>query len=157
MSKVESLYIELCVFKFENSEPKYLVLRRSEDEPVYPGIFQFITGSIDKGETAIEVALREIYEEIQISPKNFWSVPLVNSYYVQKIDTVNLSPVFLAEVQENMLPVLSAEHQSYEWLVFEEALKCLTWHNQKKALKIINAFLTGKDDWGKHTKIELAS
>lgn len=157
MAKIESLYVELCVFKFENSKPMYLVLRRSEDEPVYPGIFQFITGSIDEGETALKAALRELHEETQISPKNFWSVPFVNSYYVHKRDTINLSPVFLAEVQKNILPVLSAEHKSYEWLGFDEAIKCLTWHNQKKALKIINAFLTGKDDWGKHTKIELAS
>lgn len=157
MPKVESLYIEVCVFKFEASKPKYLILHRSIDEPVYPGIFQFITGKIEKGETSTQAALREMYEEIKLLPKNFWSVPFVNSFYVQKIDIVNFSPLFLAEVQENMLPILSAEHQSFQWLGFHEAYKLLTWQNQRKALEVIHNFLIGKDDWGQHTKIELAN
>jgi hypothetical protein len=54
-----------------------------------------------------------------------------------------------------MLPILSVEHQSFHWLDFNEAYKLLTWQNHRKALEVINDFLTGKDNWGKHTKLEL--
>jgi dATP pyrophosphohydrolase len=155
MTEVATLYVEICVFKFENGYPQYIILKRSEEEKIYPGIYQLITGTIEKGDTAIKTALREIREEIQISPKNFWSVPFINSYYVHTRDIVNHSPVFLAEVQSDRFPVLSEEHQSYTWHDYESAVRVLTWDSQRRALKIINDFLTGKDDWGKHTKIEL--
>jgi dihydroneopterin triphosphate diphosphatase len=155
MTEVVALYVEICVYKFENGSPRYLVLRRSKQEKVYPGIYQMITGTIETGETAIQTALREIQEEIQIPPKNFWSVPFINSYYVHMRDIVNHSPVFLAEVQSDKLPVLSEEHQSYTWHDYESAVRVLTWDSQRRALKIIHDFLTGKDDWGKQTKIKL--
>ncbi len=71
MVKVASLFIELCVFKSENGQPRYLVLHRSKTEKVFPGIFQFITGAIDSKsegevETAIEAAKREMFEEINL-------------------------------------------------------------------------------------------
>lgn len=155
MTEVATLYVEICVFKFENGSPRYLILRRSEHERVYPSIYQLITGTIEEGETAIKAALREIREEIHILSKNFWSVPFINSYYVHTRDVVNHSPVFLAEVQSDELPVLSEEHQSYAWHDYESAVHVLTWDSQRKALKIIHDFLTGKDEWGKQTKIEL--
>jgi dATP pyrophosphohydrolase len=155
MTEVATLYVEICVNKFENGSPQYLILKRSDEEKIYPGIYQLITGTIEEGETAIKTALREIQEEIQIQPKNFWLVPFVNSYYVLTRDIVNNSPVFLAEVQSDKTPVLSEEHQSYSWHDYESAVHVLTWDSHRRALKIIHDFLTGKDDWGKHSKIEL--
>lgn len=158
MTNVVSLYVEVCVFKFENGKAKYLILQRSETEKVYPGIFQFITGAIDnksdgEPETAVEAAKREMFEEISLQPKIFWVIPIVNSFYVFTRDVVNLSPMFLAEVESNSSPVLSAEHQAYGWYNFEDAIKILAWHGQRQALKKVDDFLTGKDDWGKLTEL----
>jgi len=158
MPKIESLYIEVCVFKYVDGIPSYLILQRSDTEKVYPCLFQFITGVIEKKmdgepETAIEAALREINEEINISPQNFWTVPYINSFYVPQEDIVNVSPLFLAEVSENSIVTLSDEHQSFEWLEYSDAIERLTWPGQKKGLEIINNFLCRKENWGEKTKI----
>lgn len=153
MTNVVSLYVEVCVFKFENGKAKYLILQRSETEKVYPGIFQFITGTIEEGEKAIAAAKREMFEEIGLHPKKFWVLPTVNSFYIYTQDIVNLSPMFLAEVESNASPVLSSEHQAYGWYNFEGAVNILAWHGQRQALKIVDDFLTGKDEWGKLTEL----
>ncbi|MDI6803057.1 MAG: NUDIX pyrophosphatase [Bacteroidota bacterium] len=145
MTQVASLYIEVCVFKFEKGKPEYLILQRSDTEIIYPGIFQFITGTIEEGETAIAAAKREMIEEINISHKNFWVIPFINPFYVYTRDVVNLSPMFLAEVENDKIPLLSPEHQTYEWCDYETALKRLNWHGQREALKIVNNFLTEKE------------
>ncbi|MDP2207883.1 MAG: NUDIX pyrophosphatase [Bacteroidota bacterium] len=147
MTKVASLYVEVCVFKFEKGKAEYLILQRSDTEKIYPGIFQFITGTIEEGETAITTAKREMIEEINIPHKNFWVIPFINPFYVFTRDVVNLSPMFLAEVENDKIPLLSSEHQAYEWCDYETALKRLNWHGQREALKIVDNFLTGNDEW----------
>lgn len=147
MTKVVSIYVEVCVFKNENGKAKYLILQRSATENIYPGIFQFITGTIEEGETATVAAKREMFEEIGLHPKNFWVIPMMNPFYVYTRDVVNISPMFLAEVDSNTSPVLSSEHQQYGWYNCEEAIKKLAWHGQRQALKMVDDFLTGKDEW----------
>ncbi len=147
MPNITSLYIEVCVFKFEKGQPKYLILHRSETEKIYPGIFQFITGTIEEGETAVDAAKREMIEEINIPHKNLWVIPLINSFYVYTKDVINLSPMFLAEIENDKIPSLSSEHQAFDWCDYSTALKLLHWHGQKKALTIVNDFLTKKESW----------
>ena len=45
---------------------------------------------------------------------------------------------------------LSEEHEDYQWLPFEKAVKVLTWNEQKKALSVVNSMLMSNDgriDW----------
>jgi dihydroneopterin triphosphate diphosphatase len=155
MTNTAVLYVEICVYKTQNGIPRYLILHRSNEEKIYPGIFQFITGTIEEGESAIDTVLREMDEEIQISPRSLWTVPYISAFYDTVNDTVNLSPVFLAEIKVNDAPILSHEHQSFKWLEFEEASDILNWPTQREALRIVNDFLKGKIDRGKLTKINL--
>jgi dihydroneopterin triphosphate diphosphatase len=155
MTRIASLYVEIVVYKFENNSPKYLILKRSDNEKIFPGIHQIITGTIERSENPIQTAVREMYEETRLAPVKFWFVPFVNSYFVKIKNIINHSPVFLAEVKETAIPVLSSEHQTFGWLNFEAAEKKLTWPNQRVVLKIVENFLVGKDSWGEHTRIEL--
>ena len=49
-------------------EPTLIFTLRSEDLPSHKGQISFPGGSIDPGETAIEAALREAHEEIDLDP-----------------------------------------------------------------------------------------
>jgi hypothetical protein len=45
---------------------------------------------------------------------------------------------------------LSEEHEDYQWLQFERAVKVLIWNEQKKALSVVNSMLMSDDgriDW----------
>jgi len=141
MAIIAATMVEVCIFTIEKNEPLYLLLRRSDHEKIYPGIWQFVTGSIEKGEKASNAALRELAEETGMKPKAFWVVPYINSFYDPGWDSVNLMPVFVAEVEPNKNPVLSAEHEEFEWLPLEKALERLVWPGQKEGMKIVHEYI----------------
>lgn len=161
MSKIETLYIEVCVFKKYKNKISYLVLKRSNNNKIFPGIHQIVTGTIKKNnrtkksENSIQAAIREVFEETGLLPVRFWILPVVNSYYVQHLDKINISPIFAAEVAHNSKVKISKEHQSYKWLTYRKAVKELIWQNHKTALKYLNDFLTGKAKWGKFLEVDI--
>ena len=63
MPIVLSTMVEVCVFRFSADHPEYLLLKRAPEEPLYPNIWQMVTGSVEAGETAVVAALRELEEE----------------------------------------------------------------------------------------------
>ncbi len=127
MPAVSSTIIEVCIFSVEKGDVRYLLLHRSSEEKVYPGIWQFISGSIEKGETAVDAAYRELKEETGITPEAFWVVPRVLSFYDPGWDSLNLVPFFAARVAPGSVPVLSDEHTQYGWYSYEEAQSRLVW------------------------------
>lgn len=77
---------DLCLIE---GRIEFLLLKRAANE-VYPLLWQPVTGRMNEGETAYEAALREITEETNLTPGEFWVVPNVNSFYNPNKDTVSL-------------------------------------------------------------------
>lgn len=143
MPEILSKYIECFVYRFEGNEIKYLILKRSKNKEPYPGIWQIVTGKMEKDEEAYKTALREVQEETGLNIEKCFVHPRINEFYTPHNDTIYLIPVFVAEVS-NIDVILSDEHVSYEWLGFEDAFKKIHWYTQKENLKILNDILLGK-------------
>ena len=143
MPNVLSVIIEMVVFKIEKDKPMYLLLHRQKNEKLYPSIWQILSGSIEKGERAIDAALRELGEETQLKPIAFWIAPYVTQFYDANYDAVNLCPVFAAQVAPGSTPKLSDEHDDYRWLPYDEAIKLPVWHGQKEAVRIVHEDIVG--------------
>lgn len=143
MSSIVSRTIELCVFKKCAEAPRYLLLKRSETESLYPGMWQLVTGSMLEGEHAVKAAQREFREETGLTALRFWVVPFVNSFYVASNDTVHVSPLFAAEVDPWDQPRLSHEHQEFTWCTLEDAAKMLVWPGQRQGLQIVHEYIVG--------------
>ena len=45
------------------------MLQRADNEEIYPGLWQIVSGGIEQGEKAYEAAAREVREEIGGEPK----------------------------------------------------------------------------------------
>ena len=146
--------VEVCVFKIEKGIPFYLLLRRSAGEKLYPGIWQFVTGTIQAGENSVEAALRELHEETGLSPEAFWVAPHVNSFYDTRSHAVNLSPLFAARVASGVSPALSSEHSDFLWLPREEASRKLVWPGQRTGLQIVHEFIAGGGEASQLTQIQ---
>lgn len=143
MAAIVSRVVEACVFKIARAGPEYLLLKRSERDTIYPGMWQLVTGSMTDGERAIDAAMREFREETGMVAKRFWVVPFVNSFYVPVNDAIHLSPVFAMEVQEEARVTLSHEHQEYSWCSFEDAKQKLVWPGQRYAVELVHEYIVG--------------
>lgn len=141
---IVSTLIEAHIFKIHDGEMEFLLLKRADNEKIYPGLWQMVTGSIEEPEKAWEAALREIKEETCLIPQHFWIVPRVNSFYNPYKDEINMIPVFAAQVQIDAKVVISQEHSEYKWVGKEEAKNLLAWKGQRNSVDIISEYFTNE-------------
>jgi dihydroneopterin triphosphate diphosphatase len=155
MATVVCRIVEVCIFRFMNDRPEYLMLRRSPEEKIYPALWQFVSGAIDAGERAIDAALRELKEETGFVPTRFWVVPHANAFYDPSYDSVQVSPLFAAQVSHGDEPRLSKEHTEFEWLSYVSASERLVWPGQRLGLDVVNQYILGGEKAGILTEIPL--
>ncbi len=153
MAMIACKIVEVCVFKMVRRKPLFLLLHRAKDEKIYPDIWQFISGSIESNEKAADAATRELSEETGLSPKSFWVVPFINSFYDPGWDAVNLSPLFAAEVDKDSTPQLSAEHCEFGWYAYDEAMKMLVWPGQREGMRIVKEYILTHEKASELTRI----
>ncbi len=155
MASIVSRTIELCVFKRQKGEVRYLLLKRSDDESLYPGMWQFVTGSVKEGEHAVQAAVREFREETGLEVLRFWVVPYVNTFYVAANDTVHTSPFFAVEIDPGREPRLSHEHQAFDWCTYEAAAAKLVWPGQRFGLQIVHEDIVGGQEASRLLSLEV--
>lgn len=138
--------MEVCVFRTLNSETHYLVLQRAKEEKLYPELWQVVTGTMKKKESALKAAMRELKEETGLSPKRCWTIPYVDTYFDLAKDTIQLVPVFAVELDPASTVHLSSEHKRFEWLRYEDARQRLVWPGQRHSMDIVNEFIIGNKE-----------
>ena len=113
--------VEIVVTGIIKSRDEYLIVKRSENDDKYPGMWEFPGGHIKNGETISQALERDLREEIGFNEhiKNFY---IVN--YTDTIKHKNGKPVhfleleFVVNVDKNKLEVvLSEEHTEYKWVL----------------------------------------
>lgn len=154
MPNINFELVEVVLFR-RTPEPEFLVLQRSDEEEIYPGLWQIVSGGIEDGEKAYEAALREVKEETGFTPLGLYNTPLTNTFYFHTNDSVNLSPVFAAEVNGRDTIRLSDEHKEFRWLTREKAISLLVWPGQKNAVRIIDEYIVSRNPSEGFMKIPL--
>jgi len=141
------------IYHRENKETYYLVLDYGYD---YWG---FSKGHMEEGEKSKETAIREIEEETGIKDLIFIKGFEEKSEYSYEVngdkifrqskeellklndkDIFKIVTYFLAETKTKKI-VISHEHKAYEWLLYEDALKKLTYKDCKQTLEKADEFL----------------
>ncbi len=137
MARVVSEIVDVYVFRKRIVEVEYLLLHRAPEE-VLAGTWQAVHGRIEAGERAYETALRELREETRLTPRSFFQIDVVNTFYLVKDDTVHHCPCFAVEVDEDAEPVLNGEHDAYRWVSLEAAIAQFPWPGQRRAIREID-------------------
>jgi len=139
--KMESCLVEVNIIRKIENTIEFLLMKRAEDEK-YPGVWQMVTGHIEKDEKATEAAVRETIEETGLQIKNLWSIPHINSFYNPETDSICLIPVFVTKAEQNFVPELSDEHSEFLWVKREDAVNLVAWPGQRKSIEIISEYFT---------------
>lgn len=146
MASAVSQIIEVCVFRFTGNSIQYLLLKRATDDLLYPGIWQWVTGTVQEGERSLDAGLREFREETGLKGERLWIVPHVTMFYDSVHDCVHLNPLFAIQVENGVDPVLSPEHQEFGWVPYVEARRRLVWPGQRQGLDLIDRFIVAGEE-----------
>lgn len=124
----------------------YLILKRK----LHWNGWEFPKGGINFSETKQHAIKREIKEETGLKILKIKKFNVSGKYRYNQIypDRKGIAgqKFFLYAVKVNIgkVKIDRIEHSGYKWLEFKEAIKKLTWPNQKRCLKIVNKWLNKK-------------
>ncbi len=152
--KVIADLIELHIVKETKTGLQFLLLRRSPRE-MYPGIWQMVSGRVEKNEKAYQAAQRELLEETGLHPQKMWVAPKINAFYNPEADTISQIPVFLAQVKDNVRVVLSDEHDAFVWGSGKKAKSMLAWPGQREVVDIVMEYWKKRKNYLKFVEIPL--
>ena len=143
MTQIVPGVVEVYVIRHNAGDWRILLLQRAPDAS-RPGSWELVYGKIDAGERPERAAVRELNEETGLDIKALYNVT-VNSFYLHATQTIQMSIVFAAFVDDNSEVTLSEEHQRFEWLSVDEACERFTWPRAARGLRDVHHLLARGD------------
>lgn len=140
MSKIETTGIKpsiviVHVIRKTNITYECLLLRRCS---TLKGNWQMVSGTIEKGETTTAAASRELHEETGINSYRLYSADFIETYFDQRHDRIFSAVVFVAFIDnEQEIKLSKDEHDAYQWIDINEAIKYLEFNGQREGIKHI--------------------
>lgn len=123
---------------------EYLILKRH----LHWSGWEFPKGGVKK-EKLIDGVKRELMEETHLVPLSIKNFHISGKYkYGGLVDKRPIAQqgqtyesLYAIETKKCKIKFDKLEHNGYKWLNFSEAVKILTWKNQKDSIKIVNDWL----------------
>jgi 8-oxo-dGTP pyrophosphatase MutT (NUDIX family) len=137
MPTVNVTHVEVYLFRRRGARVEFLALRRSRDRVKLPGIWQPVTGKLDRGEGALAAAVREVHEETGLTPRRWWGLENATVYYDALTDRVLALPLFAAELRPSDRVRLSEEHDAFAFLGAAAAARRWLWNTQRRGLAAV--------------------
>ena len=134
------LGVFVVVYARSETGIEYLLLKRKKH---WIG-WEFTKGGVEKGERDIETAEREVKEETGLRSVYIKKYNKKGKYLYdkktkkdRKYDGQSYS-LYSAEVIKGMIKIDKKEHLGFKWVDFKDAVKMLTWENQRECLRIVD-------------------
>jgi 8-oxo-dGTP diphosphatase len=122
-----------CIY--DPKSKRILVVKRSEKETFFPGVFEMPGGKLEFGENVEKGLIREAHEEVGLTVKSIKPVYVVD--YMSKNDTqYNVEIGFLCNGKKTDTVKLSAAHTKYQWISEGDLALLLTTDEMKRRLAI---------------------
>ncbi|MEM7031872.1 MAG: NUDIX domain-containing protein [Chloroflexota bacterium] len=125
------------IFRRVDGQIHYLTIKY-KTEPSYWG---FAKGHVENGETELETAKREIYEEVGLTDLVFYDGFRAETMFDPKPGVTKLVVFFLAETGTEEVVFHFQEHDDYRWLTYDDVLKQLTYESDRDVIREADIFL----------------
>jgi 8-oxo-dGTP pyrophosphatase MutT (NUDIX family) len=136
MSDLTPTQVEVHLFRRRAGRVQFLCLRRAPGSRL-PGVWQPVTGTLRRGERAVQGAAREVREETGLAPRRWWALESVSVWFDARSNRVHALPLFAAEVGPADRVALSGEHDAHRWLAARPAARGYLWEAQRRALEAV--------------------
>jgi dihydroneopterin triphosphate diphosphatase len=137
--------LKVLVFPFyrdSNGEIEYAILNKIDGGPDIKGDYwQSIAGKVEEGETLLEAARREAWEEGGV-PADSHFVALDHKSSYRTADSTVRQYSFAVELPSRSIR-LSEEHSEFRWVGRDEALSMLRFDDYREALQELDERLKG--------------
>jgi dATP pyrophosphohydrolase len=141
VSPVRPDLVECLVFRVpEPGRIEHLLIRRADDR-IFPGIWQPVTGGIERGERVPLAALREVEEETGLGAPDveaFYDLDQVGSFFDEDRDEIVNSVIFAVQVCQQAKPHVSGEHVDLRWCDRAEAERLSVWPPYRDSYDLVD-------------------
>lgn len=131
-------FIVVYLVRYVENKARFLIIKR--DREPYRGIWQPVTGRIEKGEKVWQAALRETAEETGLVPDRFYSANFIEKFYDLRNEFIAHCPAFVGFIDNDANVRLSTEHCESRWVSADEAIEKVVFSEQKKAIAHIKQY-----------------
>jgi 8-oxo-dGTP pyrophosphatase MutT (NUDIX family) len=137
--------IECWVFRVvePGARLEVLLIRRAPDR-IFPGLWQCVTGGIERDETVPAAAMREVREETGLGPAEieaFYDLDQVAPFYDEGPDGVVVSAIFAARARPDAVARVSPEHDGLRWVPAGEAPALAVWPSYAESVRRVRDIL----------------
>jgi dATP pyrophosphohydrolase len=136
MSRIRCDHVEVHLFRRRRGRVEFLAFRRLPNQRL-GGVWQPVTGTRRRGETAFAAARRETREETGLEPIRWWRLEQPTVFFDPRADAIAMLPVFVAQLDARARITLSREHDRVAALGAAAAGRRYLWDTQRAALAAI--------------------
>jgi 8-oxo-dGTP pyrophosphatase MutT (NUDIX family) len=151
--KVRYDHVTVFVIRPAGSAFEFLQLRRQPNDYL-GGTWQTVRGTGEPGETSVQTALRELREETGLAPAEFYSLGIVETFYMATDDTIFHSPAFVAFVPAGSGVTLDSEHDAHRWISAADAERLFMWPSEAPLLREIRARIVENSAAKPHLRVK---
>ncbi len=121
--------VSVVVVRNPRSNPQVLLVRRAG--AYLNGVWSYVAGHIEAGETGWQTAQRELAEETGIAPQALYATSFCEQFYATTKDCIMLVPAFVAFADRDCEVRLNDEHSAFRWLSLDAAMPELPFGGQR--------------------------
>ena len=129
--------IDVWLFRVRDGRAEVLMLHRAP-ERVLARLWQGVSGRVEPDERVVDAAWREVREETGYTAADVeiaYHLDYVSEFLWEPLDATISSVYFAFRVPGDREPVLSHEHDQWEWLPIEDAIRRVVWPGYRIGLE----------------------